>query len=135
MSGKHHRMDNDEWTIGRHLADKPEEIVALHRRFIGLAETCGPFTYSVAKSAITLKGTRRGFTGVTPKNTSLDGYIDLQRSVVEPPIRRSSPYTKRLFVHHFRIVSPDELDEKFAGWLREAYAVGQGAHLAHRISE
>jgi hypothetical protein len=41
-----------------------------------------------------------------------------------------SPYTKRLFVHRFRLTAPDELDKEFAGWLLEAYAVGAGAHLA-----
>jgi hypothetical protein len=27
-------------------------------------------------------------------------------------------------------VAPSELDDEFAEWLREAYAVGDGAHLA-----
>lgn len=122
----------EEWTIERHLRDKPEPVVALYERFIRLAEACGPFSYSVAKSAITLKGSRRGFAGVTPRRTALTGYLDLQRRVVDPRIQRSSPYTKRLFVHRFRVVAPEDLDGEFAAWLREAYAVGQGAHLAVR---
>lgn len=125
-------MDNDEWTVARHLVGKPEEIVALYHRFIELAEACGPFTYAVAKSAISLKGTRRGFAGAVLTPKALGGYLDLQRSVTDPPIQRSRPYTKRLFVHHFKVVSMDELDERFAGWLQEAYEVGQGAHLARR---
>ena len=119
----------EEWTIERHLQDKPEQIVALYNRFIQLAEACGPFVYSVAKSAITLKGNRRGFAGATPRQSSLSGYLDLQRRVVDPRITRSSPYTKRLFVHHFRVVALVELDDEFGAWLCEAYAVGQGAHL------
>jgi hypothetical protein len=31
-------------------------------------------------------------------------------------------------VHHFRIDSPGQLDEQFAGWLAEAYQVGAGTH-------
>jgi Domain of unknown function (DUF5655) len=120
----------EEWTVERHLRDKPEQVVELYNRFIQLAEACGPFSYSVAKSAITLKGSRRGFAGLTPRQTSLTGYLDLQRRVVDPRIQRSNPYTKRLFVHHFRVVAPEELDDEFAAWLSEAYAVGQGAHLA-----
>lgn len=119
----------EEWTIERHLRDKPEQVAALYDLFIRLAEACGPFSYSVAKSAITLKGSRRGFAGVTPRQTSLTRYFDLQRRVADPRIQRSSAYTKRLFVHRFRVVAPDELDDEFAAWLREAYAVGQGAHL------
>ena len=120
----------EEWTVERHLHDKPEHVVALYHRFIELAETCGPFRYAVAKTAITLKGSRRGFAGASPKKASLDGYFDLQRRIEDARIRRSSPYTKRLFVHHFRIVVIDELDDRFLEWLREAHAVGEGAHLA-----
>lgn len=125
----------DEWTVERHLRDKPEEVVGLYRRFIELAEACGPFSYSVAKTAITLKGTRRGFAGLKPRMASLDGYLDLQRRVEDARIRRSGPYTKRLFVHHFRVVAASELDDEFAGWLREAYVVGEGEHLLQPPAE
>ena len=121
-------MEN-EWTVDRHLLDKPDGVVALYDRFIELVGACGPFTYSVTKTAITLKGSRRGFAGLKPRSTSLDGYLDLERCIEDPRIRRSGPYTKRLFVHQFRIVALAELDAEFAGWLREAYAVGDGAHL------
>ena len=56
-------MADDEWTVERHLRDKPAHVVALYHRFIELAEACGPFTYAVAKTAVSLKGTRRGFAG------------------------------------------------------------------------
>jgi hypothetical protein len=84
----------------------------------------------VAWSAITLKGARRGFAGARPGPRALTGYLDLQRQVDDPRITRSSPYTRRLYVHHFRVASPDQRDEQFASWLREAYQVGAGAHLA-----
>jgi hypothetical protein len=122
-------MGIDEWTVERHLAGKPAEIVELYDRFIDLVAACGPFTYAVAKTAITLKGVRRGFAGVALGATALDGHFDLMRRVEDPRIRRSSPYTKRLFVHQFRVVSLGQLDDEFGGWLAEAYEVGQGAHL------
>lgn len=128
-------MDDDEWTVDRHLAGKPDEIIALYHLFIELAENCGPFTYSTAKTAITLKGTRRGFAGVGLATSHLGGYLDLQRRVEDPRIRRSAPYTKRLFVHHFRVTAVDELDSEFGGWLEEAYQVGQGAHLTRPATE
>lgn len=120
---------SDDWTVERHLKDKPAEVVALYDRFIAIATRCGPFTYAVAKTAITLKGSRRGFAGAAPGATRLDGYFDLQRQVDGPQIRRSSPYTKKLFVHHFRVTHLDQLDDDFAAWMAEAYEVGQGAHL------
>jgi Domain of unknown function (DUF5655) len=126
-------MDGSEWVVESHLAGKPTEIVGLYRGFIGLLTACGPFSYAVSKTAITLKGTRRGFAGAKPTHRSLDGYLDLQRQVRDPRIRRSSPYTKGLFVHQFRITTPDQLDDVFAGWVRDAYAVGSGAHLNREI--
>jgi hypothetical protein len=122
-------MADAEWTVERHLSGRPPEIVALYHRFIELADACGPFTYSVMKSAITLKGARRGFAGARPGNRALSGYLDLQRRVDDPRITRSSPYTGRLYVHQFRIRAPGELDDEFAGWIHEAYQVGNGAHL------
>jgi hypothetical protein len=123
-------MGRDQWTVERHLAGKPDHVRDLYRRFIYLVEACGPFTYTVTKTAISLKGTRRGFAGAKPKTLTLDGFLDLQHVVGDPRIVRSSPYTRRLFVHHFRVSSSDQLDEEFAGWVREAYDVGAGAHLS-----
>jgi hypothetical protein len=122
-------VSSEYWTVARHLDDVPEPIRDLYGRFISLVEACGPFTYSVAKTAITLKGTRRGFAGAKPKARWLDGYLDLQRPVRDPRIRRVSPYTKSLFVHQFRVTDAAQLDSTFAGWIREAYEVGAGAHL------
>jgi hypothetical protein len=125
-------MDTSAWTVEDHLRDKPAAVVALYRRFVELVQACGPFDYAVSKTGITFKGSRRGFAGAKPKAHSLDGYLDLQRRVEDPRIRRASPYTKRLVVHQFRVSAPEQLDEEFAGWVREAYQVGQGEHLVPR---
>ncbi len=117
------------WTVEDHLRGKPASVVDLYRRFFQIVQRCGPVELSVARTAITFKGSRRGFAGAKPTNRSLDGYLDLQARLSDPRIRRVDPYTKRLFVHHFRITSSDELDAEFASWVREAYQVGQGAHL------
>jgi Domain of unknown function (DUF5655) len=123
-------MTLSEWTVEDHLRDKPPAVVALYQRFVELLQACGPFEYAVSKTAITFKGSRRGFAGAKPKAHGLDGYLDLQRHVEDPRIRRASPYTKRLVVHQFRVSAPEQLDGEFAGWVREAYQVGQGEHLA-----
>jgi uncharacterized protein DUF5655 len=119
-----------EWNVERHLLGKPPEVVALYHHFAGLVSACGPFTYSVSKSAITFKGARRGFAGARLRQRALVGYLDLQRRVDDPRITSSSPYTSRLYVHQFRIETASQLDDEFAGWIREAYQVGAGAHLS-----
>jgi len=113
-----------------HLVGMPERSVALYHAFVGLIAACGDYTVSPSKTSITFKGARRGFAGARPDNKGLVGYLDLQRAVTDRRITSVSPYTKRLFVHHYRIRELAELDDDFAAWVREAYAVGQGAHLA-----
>ena len=84
----------------------------------------------MAKTTISAEGSRRGFAGARPTAQGLAAYPDLQRRVEDPRITRAAPYTNRLFVHQLRITAPEQLDDTVAGWVREAYAVGQGAHLS-----
>jgi hypothetical protein len=90
-------MDGKHWSVEDHLRDKPSGSVDLYHRFVELVEACGPFTYAVAKTTITFKGSRRGFAGARPTSSGLSGYMDLQRVVEDPRILSASPYTKRLF--------------------------------------
>jgi hypothetical protein len=106
-------MDAD-WTVERHLQGNRPEVIALYQRSIEIAQACGPFTYAVFKTAITLKGARRGFAEATMAQRALRGYLDLQRRVEDARITRSAPYTKRLYVHHFRVDHLGQLDEQFA---------------------
>jgi hypothetical protein len=121
--------DEAEWTVARHLAGQPQFAVDLYRQFIETVESIGPFTYAVTKTTITLKGERRGFAGARPFRDGVRGYFDLQREVHGAQIASVAPYTKRLYVHQFRLASPPDIDDQFVRWLREAYAVGAGAHI------
>ncbi|MGY4644149.1 DUF5655 domain-containing protein [Cellulomonas sp. URHB0016] len=118
------------WTVDDHLRDAPPEHVTLYRAVVALIEACGPVEVAVHKTTITFKGTRRGFAGARPDHRGVVGYLDLMRPVdTDPRITNVAPYTHRLFVNHFRVRSADDLDDTFTEWVREAYAVGAGAHL------
>ncbi len=117
-----------EWSVERHLADKPKGVVEFYQRFVALVAACGPYTVSVTKTAIAFRGTHRGFAGAKPRTSSLDGFLDLQREVRDARFLRVSPYTKSLFVHQFRITNAEQLDGSFAALVEEAYTVGYGAH-------
>jgi hypothetical protein len=122
-------MESRVWTVADHLAGQPAGSVELYRGFVRAVERCGPFSYAVSKTTITFKGSRRGFAGARPTRSGLAGYLDLQRVVEDRRITSVSPYTRRLFVHQIKLAALDDLDEQFQGWVREAYAVGQGAHM------
>lgn len=123
-------MQPGQWTVEDHLRDKPPVAVALYLRFVQLVAACGPFSYAVAKTTITFKGSRRGFAGARPTNRGLTAYLDLTRQVSDPRIISSAPYTRRLFTHQVRLTRLEELDDEFAALIREAYEVGAGTHMA-----
>ena len=118
----------------RHVDAADERAQALFHRFKLLVETLGPVRWTVSKTAIVAKGSRRGFTGVVLKRAALGGYFDLQRTLPElgsdPRLRSASAYTSRLFVHQFRVTAAEQFDATFEGWLAEAFEVGNGAHLS-----
>ncbi len=118
----------NDWSVERHLAGKPQSVVDLYRRFEDLIAACGPVAYRITKTAIAFKGTHRGFAGAKPRSSYLDGFLDLQRVVRDERFLRVSPYTKKLFVHQFRVTKIAQIDEEFAKWVKEAYQVGEGAH-------
>ena len=120
----------NEDIVKQHMEKGTPESRAMYERFVEILNDIGSYTTHPAKSTITFKGTKRGFCGAHPNKDYLMGYFDLTRSLdSDPRILRIYPYTKRLFVHHFRIASLEEMDEAFQAWIREAYAVGQGDHL------
>ncbi|WP_109212006.1 MULTISPECIES: DUF5655 domain-containing protein [Microbacterium] len=119
-----------EWTVEDHLRDADPGAVRLWHRIDELILSFGPVTRSVAKTTITFKGPRRGFAGARPWRTGVRGYFDLMRELPpDPRILSASPYGRKLFVHQFRLADESEFDDAVAGWLREAYDVGCGAHL------
>jgi hypothetical protein len=118
------------WTVEDHLRDAPPENVSLYRRVEELILACGEVSLSVSKTTITFKGPRRGFAGARPTERGVQGYLDLMRPLeADRRIRSVSPYTKRLYVNHFVVTSPSEVDDTFSSWIREAHRVGMGDHL------
>lgn len=118
------------WTVADHLEDADPQHIALYRAVERAILGCGPVTISVSKSTITFTGARRGFAGARPTRSGVQGYLDLGRSLLgDPRIRSAAPYTKRLWVNHFRLATLAELDETFLDWVQEAFRVGEGDHL------
>jgi hypothetical protein len=112
---------NDVWTVERHLEAGTESGRALFGRFVEIVESCGAFTYAVAKTTVTFKGPRRGFAGARPNGDRLVGYFDVTRRIDDERITSVAPYQKDLFVHHFRIEAETQLDDEFSGWIADAY--------------
>lgn len=122
-------MNAQAWTVEDHLTGQPAVSVAMYQRFVEMLAANGPYICTVGKTMIGFKGPRRGFAGAKPTPRGLTGFLDLQRIAEDRRIISVAPYTRRLFVHQFRIADIADLDESFAALIAEAYAVGQGAHM------
>jgi hypothetical protein len=114
------------WTVEEHLAGKPADSLAVYERFVERLAAFGPFEYAPTRKQIGFQ-TIRIFAGVHLTDDGLEGYLDLPRKVESSRFHHIAPYTKRLWVHHFVLASPDEVDDEFAGWIGESYEVGWGA--------
>ena len=66
-----------------------------------------------------------------PRQRWLTGHLILDRPVDSPRFRRVEVYSPRNVLHAFRLQSPDDVAEKSAAWLAQAYAIGARLHL-HR---
>ena len=97
----------------------------IYDRFVERLGELGPFEYAPTRRQIGFQ-VNRIFAGVHLTERGLEGYLDIAREVESDRFLRVSPYTKRLWVHHFVLTSEDEVDDEFAGWLGEAYEVGWG---------
>jgi hypothetical protein len=120
----------DDPLLQQRMANASPHGLQLYLRFVALLDAIGSCSVHPAKSAITFKGSRRGFCGAHSKGDVLVGYFDLMRAVdADPRVRSVSPYMKTLYVHQFRIYALEQIDETFKQWLSEAYGVGRGDHL------
>lgn len=104
-------------------------MVKSYRRFLTLARKNGPIELAPTKSYIGVRGPRRNFAGLIPTDKALEGFIVAARRIEGRQLLDALSYQRNLFIHHFFVEVPSALDEEFAGWIREAYAVGEGKHL------
>jgi hypothetical protein len=132
--GRQFANRNQEHSCGKYTVDdflrgKGEPALALYHRFVELVESCGPVLFAPAKTRVGFQ-VRMIFAAVNRlTDERLDAHIVLTRRLENPRFHRIETLTPTCYVHHFRIYSPDELDDEVASWLREAYAVGEQRHL------
>lgn len=115
----------ERWRVEDHIGPASDRARALYERFLDRLRECGPFDQVAVRTYIGFRGPQRVFAGVYFSGDRLMGYLDLPRKVTSPRFRSVSDYTKSLWVHGFVITSESELDDEFAGWMAEAYAIGQ----------
>jgi hypothetical protein len=115
--------------LDRHLEGKDPEVVAIFRRLVELAGRNGPVTVLAEKTRIAFQ-VRMSFAAFTLRRGWVDGHVVLARRLESPRFRRVETFSPRNHLHQFRLKRLEEVDEEVAGWLAEAYRVGEQRHLA-----
>ena len=116
------------YDLAHHFWGKDPVVREVYEAVRRAVAACGPVTIIPEKTRIAFQ-VRISFAQVSPGKRWLDGHVVLARRLAHPRFRRIDTISPRNHVHHFRLVSPVEVDSDFRAWLREAYAVGAQDHL------
>lgn len=115
-------------TVDDHFAGKPAAVRALFDRLCAVARACGPVTVLPEKTRIAFH-VRMSFMAVTVLQSGLRGHVVLSEARAHPRFTRVETFSPRNHLHAFRLDTLADIDDTFASWVREAYAVGEQRHL------
>jgi Domain of unknown function (DUF5655) len=115
-------------TLESHFSNKAEHIRELFDALTGMIKRCGPVKVLPEKTRIAFQ-VRMSFIAVSVRKNYLMGHFVFARRLEHPRFLRVETFSPRNHLHAFRLESLAQLDDEFAGWVREAYAVGEQKHL------
>ena len=95
---------------------------------------CGAVKILPEKTRIAFQ-VRMSFIAVQVRRNYLIGHFVLARRIEHPRFTRVETFSPRNHLHAFRLESLAQLDDEFAAWTREAYAVGQQKHLIRKAKK
>ena len=93
-----------------------------------MVEACGPVTLVAYRDRVAFM-VRVRFAGAVPRMRWLELGFWLTRRVEHPRFHKVETIYPTAHIHSLRSTQPDELDDEFAEWIREVYAVGCQEHL------
>jgi hypothetical protein len=114
--------------LEHHFAGREPIVREIYERVVAAVRAIGPVIVLPEKTRIAFQ-VRMSFAQVTARRRWLDGHVVLARCLEHPRFRRIETFSPRNHLHVFRLTRPNEVDAVFDAWMREAYAVGQQAHL------
>jgi hypothetical protein len=114
--------------LATHFAGKDAKARELFDAFLKLLKRFGPVAVLPEKTRIAFQR-RMSFAAISVRKNYLVGHLVLARRIESPRFLKVETFSPRNHLHAFRIDDPSELDDNFAEWAREAYAVGEQKHL------
>jgi len=114
-----------------HFTGKSEHVSKLFDALVAMIKKCGPVKVLPEKTRIAFQ-VRMSFIAVQVRRNYLIGHFVFARRLENPRFTRVETFSPRNHLHAFRLNSMAELDDEFAAWVREAYAVGEQKHLTRK---
>jgi hypothetical protein len=114
--------------LKRHFEGKPPVIKQLYKLLVTRIRQCGPVIILPEKTRIAFQ-VRMSFAAVQVRASRIVGHLVLAERQERPFFHRIDSISRRNHVHHFRLETPDDLNEEFCQLITKAYAVGQQKHL------
>ena len=115
-------------SLSSHFAAKSAHVRELFEGLVAMIKKCGPVKVLPEKTRIAFQ-VRMSFIAVQVRRNYLIGPFVFARRVEHPRFTRVETFSPRNHLHAFRLDSLSELDDEFAAWVCEAYAVGEQKHL------
>jgi hypothetical protein len=110
-----------------HFTGTAPQVRASFDAVLDAVRSFGPVEVLPEKTRIALH-VRMSFAALVPRTRWLDGHLVLARRLDSHRFRRIETYSPRNVLHAFRLSSPEDVDDEFRDWLREAYDVGRQLH-------
>jgi hypothetical protein len=117
------------YEVGDFFRGKDPRCRALYDAFRDFVGQFGPFHIDVAKTRIAFQGRVRFAGVVSCSHSGLVIGFWLKRRIDSPRFIKVEYLLRSDWIYRMRIDDERELDRELAGWMREAYAVGQQEHL------
>jgi uncharacterized protein DUF5655 len=109
------------YRLADHFKGKPPNLRATFRRWVAVAQRCGPVTVYAQKTRIVIQSRVR-FAGAVVQSRWLDATLWLKRRVSHPLVHRIEDFGRLGYGIHLRLTEPKQIDRKIAALMREAYA-------------
>ncbi len=115
-------------SLASHFVGKSKAVREMFDALTSMIKKCGSVKVVPEKTRIAFQ-VRMSFVAVQVRRNHLIGHFVFARRVEHPRFTRVETFSPRNHLHAFRLDNLSQLDDEFAEWVREAYAVGEQKHL------
>jgi hypothetical protein len=111
-----------EFSLSQHFDGKDPAVRAIYEHILSEARKFGPVAEEPKKTSIHLVN-KSAFAGVMTRKNVLILTVKSAAPIGDPRFTKTEQASASRFHQQIRLTSPDEVDARLIGWLREAYAI------------